>query len=66
VNARRRKPDHTVAHDGSRGFLGFECLNCGERQPIVLPTRLSYFAESGKAFAKAHRRCTHKSFEVAR
>lgn len=49
--------DHVVMHDGSKGFWGFECTRCKQRQELPKSVLLPILTAAGKAFMKLHRAC---------
>ena len=49
--------DHVIMHDGSKGFWGFECTRCGQRQELPKSVLLPILTAAGKAFLKLHRAC---------
>ena len=57
VDMSKSNTDHVVMHDGSKGFWGFECTRCKQRQELPKSVLLPVLTAAGKAFMKLHRAC---------
>lgn len=48
------KRDWIVAHDGSRGPMGFECLQCSGFEAVNTPINIKRYLEKAKDFRLRH------------